>query len=356
MKYERRLLSEALRSDPEILITQKRFWKPGVFALLLEACRERLGEDPAAALSLAKLAPTLARRVAQLDVVADESLLLFRAYCIQGSAERAVADFRAANETYEKAARLNVPHIEHTDLLRRRAYLAMACRDRGAARALIQQAVLIHRLEGDLIDRHQLGRCLLAWGQIEYELGDAEDSIAHITSALNHLDVRQDHHTYYAALHNLTVSLIDAHNSERLAEALRNLKNAHRLLGVLKRRHVYRYKLWWLQGVIHLKLGARGKAEELLRKARHHLRELGSVPYEVGVISLDLASLLLSSGRTREALLVARDTYQHFQQLDVGREALAALSLLTTALTEQRLTDELATSLRKRLTTLASPV
>ncbi len=354
MKYVRALLAEALRKDPTLLLQERRFWKRDVFALLLERSDDLLLDDPKEARALAKLAPHLARRIADLDPVVNLDQMLFTAYCVLGSSQRASGDLAAAMASYKRAAARQVPRLEVADLLRRKAYLFRDLRDHEQAIACVDEAILIHRMESDFVDRHHFGCCQLARGQIELELPNPSAAISFISTALNHLDVQRDPKTYYAALHNLTLALVDGGSTAELAASLHKLESAHRLLSMLKKRELAKYKLCGLKGLIHVRLGARRKGELLLRKARQHLVAL-EVPYEVGVISLDLACMYLEEGRDREIETLARDTYRCFRALSVEREALAALSLWTTAIKKRQLSEELLGNVREKLTAFAAP-
>ncbi len=80
-----------------------------------------------------------------------------------------------------------------------------------------------------------------------------------------------------------------------------------------------------------------------------------SATYHVGVISLDLAGLYLQHGRGEDMARLAADTYRCFRALSVEREALAALSLWTTAIKKRQLTQELLGNVREKLTAFAAP-
>lgn len=345
--YARQLLrSVDLAAGAQELIEVEKFWKLDVFDLFLEECDATIYDDCSAGLKLAKLAPSLAERVISTDVIVPAAVLRVRAYCRLGSAYRACGDFPAANQTYDLAlAEEKIPGVEAADLYRRLAYLRLYQGQGDEAERLISEAIRIQRLETDLIDRHELGRCLVARATIRRESSDLGGSILDLTAALNHLDVERGPRPYFAAAHNLAVDLVAGGSPSQLSTALQRLTVARKKLRSFKKRHYAKYKLKWLQGLIQTRFGATAQAELSHKAARRGLIEMGAM-YEVAMISLDLAALYLPQGRIGELRDIASETWQLCSSISLDTQAIGALRIWYRAIEQHQLTLELLASTR----------
>ncbi len=99
------------------------------------------------------------------------------------------------------------------------------------------------------------------------------------------------------------------------------------------------YQLQWIEGLIWGKLRELGtrtgfplalEAEQALKRALHgflHLR----VPWEIALVSLDLAQLYRDLGRWDELLEISLETLQRFRILSGDTQAVAALGLIVDA-------------------------
>ena len=345
--YARQLLRsvDLTRGSEELLETPK-YWKPDVFNLFLEKCDEAIFDDCSVGLKLSKSAPPFAERVIAANPTVKPAVLRVRAYCRLGSAYRAVGDYTEAHRTYELAlAEGDLPTVEAADLYRRLAYLRLYQGHGPEAESLIDEAIRIQRLETDLIDRHELGRCLVARATIRRESGNLGASILDLTAALNHLDVGRGPRPYFAAAHNLAVDLVNGGSPDQLATALKRLGVARKKLRSFKKRHYAKYKLKWLQGLIQARFGATAQAELSHKAARRGLIDMGA-SYEVVMISLDLTALYLPQGRLTELRELACETVELCTSLSLNRQASSALRLWHHATERQQLTLELVASAR----------
>ena len=115
-----------------------------------------------------------------------------------------------------------------------------------------------------------------------------------------------------------------------LAESGRTIE-AHRLF--LKARALYpqfpeavtQNRRTWIAGKIAYGLGQQTEAETLFLAARQSLLA-EETPYEVALVSLDLAALYAKQGRTEEMKQLAAEMVPVFSSLQIHREALAALT------------------------------
>ena len=105
------------------------------------------------------------------------------------------------------------------------------------------------------------------------------------------------------------------------------------------RRSIPKQKLYWVEGLVLLKLCLWRRAEQLLKKARGGLLALGA-PLEIALVSLDLSALYHLEGRWADLEELAADTYRRFCDLSADSEAIAALCLWKDGVEMRTLTDE----------------
>lgn len=352
-RYAKTLIRQALAEGPTVLIHVKKYWKKAVFDLLVEQIDRWLSEAPAKALPWALVGPAFARRVAVVDPRVCESTLLCRAHARLGSAYRALGRFADAEGEYRTSEGLGVSALEIADVLRRKAYLRLEQGLGDEARLLVEQAIEIYRLEGDLFDRNPLGWALVARGQVEFERGDRGKALADFTAALGLIDHRSDPMGYYGTIHNLSVVLVDSGTPRDLGIALNHLNAAYRRFVGYSQRHLAKYKLRWLQGLAQKRFGAVRQAEIYFRMAREGLVAL-EAPLEVAMISLDLGLILLEDRRFEELRRLAFETHRLAQGLGATTEALATLALWVRA-TQGDLDHHLLGSLRTNLARSTAP-
>jgi len=111
-----------------------------------------------------------------------------------------------------------------------------------------------------------------------------------------------------------------------------------------------RLRLRWLEGRIAAGLGEPDEAEAAFLGARAGFAE-NRLAYVEALVSLDLAALWLSQGRTAEIGALLAEVLGTFRALGIRREAIAVLLVLEEAARAERLTAALvgsaAASLRK---------
>jgi thymidylate synthase ThyX len=92
-----------------------------------------------------------------------------------------------------------------------------------------------------------------------------------------------------------------------------------------------------VEGKIASALGHFNEAEELLRGVQAELieRELG---YDAALLSLDLATIYASQGRSAEMRRLAEEMIPIFKSRDIHREAIAALFVFQKAAEMERVT------------------
>jgi tetratricopeptide (TPR) repeat protein len=310
-----------------------RTW--GFCGLLLDVAREQGFQNPGRALELARLGAEVAEH---LDgAVYGEARvrdMAARAWATLGSAQRIRGDFHAAEESFVQAeARLK---SGTGDLVEKAQVLLLKASLRGnqqrfgeAFRLLDRVTSLARRCEDELLD----GKAMVLRGFLLGLANDPESAIRHLTAGLEKLDPAADPHLVVVAQHNLTLYLAEA---GRYGEALRLLASARSLyhevgdpMGLLRLR--------WVEGKIASALGHFSEAEGLLRGVQAELiqRELG---YDAALLSLDLATVYASQGRSAEMRRLAEEMIPIFKSRDIHREAIAALFVFQKAAEMERVT------------------
>jgi hypothetical protein len=91
----------------------------------------------------------------------------------------------------------------------------------------------------------------------------------------------------------------------------------------------------WLEGKIYRELGELDRAERELRGARGQFLEIGD-EFLSGLVTLELATLVHQRRQAPEAAALAAEALEIFRALQIGRDALAALTLLQTLLGDRK--------------------
>ncbi len=349
------------------LLRNKKFWREEIFWQFAERCDEITFRNPQQGLEEARHAPRLAELCAATSGCPER--LYVRAYGLLGHAFLACGYYRQAEATYAQASEhgRDLAPLELVDLKRRMASLRRDLEEYEGALELVNEAIRTYRSEGDVTEPHFLGKCYQARGVIflhrAWRLSrdharsalDLHQALVDLTKALYHLDPgdQSDRH-YFAAVHNLSIVLLDCHDPVALGLALKHLGKAQKAL-YYTRHHLAKYKLKWLKGLLEIRFGSTRRGERLLLQARDGLKKLGAI-YEVALISLDLTSLYLDEGQPAAVIRqMALETYAYFRELSRDEEALAALALWREAAEKERLSEEIIRSVRQTIAKLTQP-
>ena len=292
----------------------------------LRRCDELLYDDLEAGWALTAQAPALAEKIDAASSGANGADLMLLAYSYVGGAHRRMGDYDRAEEAYRTARQYKASAspkalAEH---LRRLAYLRL-CQKNPESFVFIEEAMAIHK-KGNLVKRHAFGECLLCRGHAYVVFDQSGKSLDDWTAALNHLSLKDDPRTWYSTLHNLTVWAVDFGNRDEVNIAYDNLRQAQALLNTLFGRSFAKLKLRWLLAVLAARQGRYGQAEMAFLDVRKAMvkKKLG---YEVGMLSIDLATMYLKQGRIAEAQQLADSTAVLFQRMGIDARAREALSL-----------------------------
>ncbi len=349
------------------LLKNREFWREEIFWRFAERCDEITFQNPQQGLEEARNAP----RLAYLCTAASDypERLYVRAYSLIGSAHRAYGHYDQAEANYAQAIEhgRDLAPLDLVGLKRRMAILRRDLNDYEGALELVNEAIRIYRSEGDVTEPHFLGKCYQARGVIFLQRAwrlnkghvlstqDLHQALIDLTKALYHLDPGdQPDRQYFAAVHNLSIVLLDCHDPVALGLALKHLTKAQKSL-YYTRHHMAKYKLKWLRGLLEIRFGSTRRGERLLLQARDGLRRLGAI-YELAMTSFDITSLYLAEGQPAAVIRqMALETYDYFCEMSCDEEALAALALWREAAEKERLTEEIIRTVRQIIAKLTKP-
>ncbi len=327
-RFEAQALVAELMGHPverQVLIIQNsaRFHTWGVYSRLLELSWTESIQTSGAAEHLARLALLLAD---QLDssLYGAEAIedLRARAWAYIGNVRRQRSDLAGADEALRTAA-AHLRHgtgdpIEKAMLLDLKASLKRSQRSYGRAMSLLKRAQTIFLAAGD---RHRAGRALISMATILHDSGSPAQGIPVLYQALDLIDPQQEPWLLICVWHNLIDSLAEA---GRTMEARRLFREAQQLYRRFPEA-VAQNRRTWVAGKIARGLGQAEEAEALFLEARASFLKKDT-PFEVALVSLDLAALYAKQGRSAEIKRLVEEIVPVFSSLQIHREALAALA------------------------------
>lgn len=324
------------------LLNRARYHTWGLFEQLIESSREQSFHDPREAEELAELALELSA-VLDAGYYGAERIedLRARAWGHAGNARRIHGDLRGAGEAFERACEhlrngTREP-IERAILLDLRASLLRAERRFPEAMELLEEALAILLIAGD---PHRAGRVLVNMDNIHHHAGTPEQGIPLLYRALELIDPHQEPRLALCAWHNLVDDLAEAGCFMEAQKILRRAIPIYRQIPEPWSEH----RRQWVEGKIARGLGQEDRAETLLSAARAGFLTQ-DLPYDVALVSLELAALYAGQGRTAEVKRIAAEMLPLFSARGIHREALAALAFWRSAAEAERaglgLTSEL---------------
>ncbi len=308
----------------------------GLAVLLCERSVRAAAHQPKIALNLSKLALAVSRRV-RGSALFRRRLEAF-ALAHKGNALRVGSDLNGADRLFARVAKLWVPvlgeesgPLDASRLFDLEASLRRAQRQFGKALELLERAMEMAP------DGHATGRILLKRAFTFEQAGDNEAAIAALREALPRVDAGCEVRDRCVARFNLAVNLL----------ALNRLEEAERLVPEVRRlvfsepNDLDLLRLNWLEGRLSAAHGHRAEAIAAIDRVVHRFWEL-NVPYDSALAVLDLAALLLESGRARDAAQRVSEVAPVFRAQRVLREELASLWLFLEAIEQQAATAALA--------------
>ena len=210
---------------------------------------------------------------------------------------------------------------------------------------LLDALYQIHRAQGDL---HGAGRALISKGLAAGNALNPVEAIGLFSEGLRLIDARREPKLVMVAVHNLLSDLVDA---GRLIEASRLLTESRALYAAYAER-LEQLKALWLEGYIAAEMGDDAAAEKAYCEVRKGFAA-AELPYDVALVSLDLAAVWLRAGRTGEIRGLIDEVLGTFRTRNIRREAIGALLLLRGACERQAATAALLRSVAAELRRLA---
>lgn len=319
---------------------QLRSWALCEF-LALESERQ-CANDPNEGIRLAELSVYLADKVSGTEGWRVRLRALALAHL--ANALRVAGDLRAAEQTFAQVASWWSVGMEAdpSGLLSEARILALIASLRIAqGRAPEALTALSRSLALCGADFPLKARVLISRARALEETGAWEEAITSLQQAEPLVDAERDARLLLCVRHNLVWLLA---NSDRAREAERLLPE----LGGLARTYggtLDRVRLQWATAKVAAEQGETDRAITLFLQVRGEFASR-KIWFDTALASLEIAVLYAEQGRTEEVKGLARHLVPVFQAQNVHREVLAALALFRRAAEEERVTVELAKSLR----------
>ena len=302
--------------------------------LLLEEARRAIPADPAESLSLAEAA------VVSCEITHPSEphpLVHVPALAVRGNAKRALgripeaeADLKEAVELLARSDLDDLAIAAEIDLC-----LGALRKDQSrleeAARHL-ERAGALYRVLGD---RNKRLRVLLLLGIVHHRSHRLDAAIASMEQLVELVEAGSEDWLRAYACYNLAFFLHGRGDTDRAEQELA----AHEeLIAAAGEGLVFR--TGWLRARIAWSRHELGKAERLFRETYRWAGRRG-IPFDTGLVALELALVQLVRGRTAQVHKLAFEALDIFAEQDVERETQAALELLEAAARRDVLTREL---------------
>lgn len=178
---------------------------------------------------------------------------------------------------------------------------------------------------------------LLMKARIHETLGDPEASTSALLETASLIDARQEPRNAFGVRFNLTLNLC---HMERFEEAESRLPGVRALAERLG-EELDLTRVLWLEGRVAAGLGRTGGALSVFEQVRGVFRRR-ELTFDYGLVSLELAVLLLEQDRTADVKILAEEMLQIFRTQVIEREAMAALRLFCDAARRETATADLA--------------
>jgi transcriptional regulator with XRE-family HTH domain len=310
------------------------FQTSGFAELLCEESRKAAGDSAARALHLAGCAVAAAAAVPG----SDGWRWRLEGYCRHhlGSAVRVGGDLNRADQAVSRAKELwdagagdDPGLLNAARVLRLEASLRREQRRLPEALALIERAIEINRWG-------ETPALLIGKAKALEELGQHEAAIALLLQAAAQVDGEREPRNFLATRQLLVLNLC---HLGRHAEAKLGLAEVRALAEKLGNQ-LDLLRVDWVQGLVAAGLGWTDEAIGLLGRVRAAFMAQENA-YDTALVTLELAQVYATLGRTAEVKALARESAPIFEAQGVHREARRALALFRRAAEEERVSGEL---------------
>lgn len=306
--------------------------------LMLESARRALPEDPEESLSLAEGAEVSARKT---NPDYPDPDVLVPALALQGNAHRALGSDRKAEELLAKARSLleTTPVVDLTTYAELDSFTASLCKDQWRleeAFPLFRRAVVLYRVVGNTA---QMAAQLRSCAYVHYLRHEHDAGIAVLDRVLDRAPTPSgpelEDSLRACIVHTLAVLLHAKGDMERAEAELNSQRNLLDSAG-----SGMTFRVVWLRARIAWTRGELDRARELFEEA-HRQAEARGIPFDVSVVSLELALVHLAQGRTDLVKALAVRAARVFAEEDIQYETLAAVRLAEEAARREEVTREL---------------
>lgn len=264
--------------------------------LLIGLARERRFDAPREELRLARLA--LAAFAADRDRARDDGWATAHAlaWAEVGNALRIGGELRTAAAAFHHARtamRGSTDPAAEVDLLKLEASFLSYRREFARADRLLRRA---ERMQRHNATPEALARIWIGMADAASRSADFKRAISLLDLSLRFVDSRRSPHFVLGCVHNLAACLIEAGDWNGGLDLIERSRPAYEQFGDprLQGRRI------WVEAQARCRGGQTDRGELLLATARHRFVEL-ACPYEITLISLELAMLYLHTGRWKQA-------------------------------------------------------
>jgi tetratricopeptide (TPR) repeat protein len=318
---------------------------------ILARSRELRQAGPEAMVAASSLALGLAERISP-DLRGPRQLadLQARARAERGNARRAADDLPGAEADLAAALERAREGTGDPRLLSRLLDLTASLRtDQRRLKEAAQLLDWVYDIHRSLGESHEAGRALISKSNAAFYALDLEEAMRLLGQGLSLIDINRDPSLVLVVVHNLLFHLVEAGDIDKAERLLRQSRELYTAYG----GKMERLKVRWMDGRIAFRLGDQARAEEAFSEVRVAFEEL-SLPYDMALVSLELAAVWLAQGRTREIQDLLDETVTTFQARGIRREAIAALLMLREAIERERATAVLLRTVASELQRLES--
>jgi tetratricopeptide (TPR) repeat protein len=325
------LMAQTVPARRLLLVTNSpRFHNLFLCELLIDRAREAAFQDATESFDLARLALTIAESLGSESCASEEvreglwcraSAQLANALRIAGRHAEAERAFRPIEELLREDGRIALHDLAR--VLDLRASLHRDLRQFDLAAHQLDRVIVIYQQLGTW---KLLGRALMQRSAICGETGDLETEMKLLRRALDLIDPNEEPRSFLVARHNLIVALSQSGRPREAFALLFHTRPLYFKMG--DRLSLLRLRL--LEGSVAMELGRLEQAEVAFREARDAYVQL-SLDWDAALASLELTGVYVRQGRTDDVLHLAEEMLAEFGARNIHREALRALSYLSSA-------------------------
>jgi transcriptional regulator with XRE-family HTH domain/tetratricopeptide (TPR) repeat protein len=313
------------------------FQDAGLCELLCDQSLSAAADSAEAALRLAELAVLAAERVAGTEGLRSRWQGYAQFHVV--NALRVPGNLLAAEEALARAAELwQAGAADDPGFLNEARVLHLEASLRRARRQLPQALALLDRA---LAADHwgETPALLLGKAKALEELGDFAGSMALLRQAAPQIDGEREPRKLWGVHHNLATDLCHLGRHAEAAVALPAVRALAQRLG----NQLDWLRVGWLEAKVAAGLGRTAEAVAGFERVRAGF-EAREFAYNAALVTLELAELHASLGRSADVKALVRRSAPVFQEQQVHREAQRALELFRRAAEEERVSVELVRS------------